>query len=65
MKTFTCYDCEQSFQSESREDILNQLYAHYMSEHKDVISSASETEKKAWMERFAKDWDEAKSVTDT
>ncbi len=62
MKKFICYDCEQTFQSETREDVLNQLYAHYMKEHAETITKASEDEKKAWMVKFEKDWGEAKEL---
>ena len=56
MKNFTCYDCKQSFEAATREDVLNLLYTHYMGEHKEIITGASEAEKKAWMERFERDW---------
>ncbi len=56
MKNITCYDCAVVFESETREDILNQLYTHYVAEHKAVITRVSEAEKAAWMERFEKDW---------
>ena len=53
MKKFTCYDCDQVFETGTREDILKQLYDHYMKDHKEIITGASEDEKKAWMARFA------------
>ena len=56
MKAITCYDCDQSFQAETREEVLNFLYEHYMKDHRAVITSASEEEKKAWMQRFEADW---------
>ena len=56
MKKISCYDCSESFDAETREDVLNQLYGHYMKEHQAVITGASTEEKKAWMERFEKDW---------
>ncbi len=56
MKTITCYDCDMQFQVETREEMLNHLYDHYMKDHAAVITGASEAEKKAWMERFEKDW---------
>ena len=62
MKTFKCYDCDGEFQAETREEILNQLYDHYMKEHKEIITGASEAEKKAWMEQFEKDWAELSEV---
>ena len=60
MKAFTCYDCEEAFQAASREEILGLLYEHYMKEHRGIITSARSAEKKAWMERFEKDWAAAK-----
>jgi len=51
-----CYDCDMRFQAESREDILNKLYEHYMKDHHDVIVGASDEEKKKWMEQFETDW---------
>lgn len=62
MKKFKCYDCEQTFEAETREDILNHLYEHYMKEHKEIITGASEEEKKVWMEKFDKDWVAAEEV---
>lgn len=62
MKKIKCYDCETEFQAETREEILGQLYDHYMKDHKEIITGASEDEKKAWMERFEKDWSSAEEV---
>jgi len=62
-KSFKCYDCPAEFEAVSREEILKTLYDHYMKDHKDIITSASEEEKKAWMEKFEKDWAEAPEVT--
>lgn len=62
MKIFNCYDCEIQFEGETREDVLNKLYAHYMSDHGEIITGATEDEKKAWMKQFEKDWIEAKEA---
>jgi len=59
MKQITCYNCENVFESETSEDILNQLFAHYMKDHPEVIPNASDEEKKAWMVQFNKDWEAA------
>lgn len=56
MKTIKCYDCDQSFEAETREDMLSHLYDHYMKEHHAIITGVDEAGKKAWMERFNKDW---------
>ena len=47
MKKFKCYDCEEEFEAETRDEILNVLYEHYMKEHKEIITGASEAKKKA------------------
>lgn len=62
LKTFKCYDCEGSFQAQTREEILDILYDHYMKEHTAIITGASAEEKKAWMERFEKDWAAAEAA---
>ena len=62
MKKFNCYDCEQSFKAETRDEVLGYLYDHYMKDHKEIITGNSEEEKKAWMVQFDKDWKEAKEA---
>lgn len=62
MKKIKCYNCEDIFESETQEDILNQLYAHYMSAHPDIIPNATDEEKQAWMVQFNKDWEAAEEV---
>lgn len=52
------------FQAVTREEILDQLYDHYMKEHNEIITNVSEEEKKAWMERFEKDWINAEEVSE-
>ena len=59
MKTVQCQHCEETFQAETREEILSTLYKHYMEAHAEVITRASEEEKKAWMEHFEKEWAQA------
>ena len=56
MKTLKCYDCEQQFKAATREELLGQLYDHYMKDHRDIITGADKAEKKRWMEQFEKDW---------
>ena len=56
MKTVQCQHCEGTFHAVTREEILKTLYAHYTEAHPDVIPNASDEEKKAWMERFEKQW---------
>lgn len=56
MKAIKCYECDIVFKSETRDDILNQLYSHYMEKHHAIITGASEQVKKDWMQRFQNDW---------
>lgn len=56
MKTIACPDCGGEFVAMSREEVLGILYDHYKSEHPEIINTATEAEKKAWMERFERDW---------
>ena len=56
MKKYNCHECTHEFQAETREDMLNLLYDHYIKDHNGVISNASEEEKKTWMARFDQDW---------
>lgn len=62
MKKIKCYDCDTEFQSETKEDVLNQMYTHYMDVHKEIITGVSEKEKKEWMDNFNKDWEGAEQV---
>ena len=56
MKQLTCYDCDMLFQAEFRDEMLGKMYDHYMKDHYNVITGASDAEKKAWMEQFERDW---------
>ncbi|MFT5849731.1 MAG: bis(5'-nucleosidyl)-tetraphosphatase [Patiriisocius sp.] len=62
MKTIKCYDCEADLHSETRAEILDALYEHYMKDHNDVIIGASGEAKKEWMVQFEKDWAAAENV---
>ena len=62
MKKFKCYDCESSFQADTREQILDVLYKHYMQNHHGIIANASDEEKIQWMGQFEKDWTSAEEI---
>lgn len=47
------------FEAETSMDMLEKMQPHYMKKHKEVITNASEEEKKAWMTQFTRDWDAA------
>ncbi len=59
MKTISCQECEGVFKAETREEMLTILYNHYIEEHPDTIANASAEERKTWMVRFEKEWDQA------
>jgi len=63
MKTIHCQHCEADFAAETKEEMLGILYDHYMKDHRKIITSVDETEKKAWMERFEADWNNATELT--
>ncbi|MAG91561.1 hypothetical protein CMO83_02695 [Candidatus Woesearchaeota archaeon] len=60
MKKFKCPDCDEVFESETSEEMLNLLQPHYMSKHADIMKNGTEEKQKAWMEKFYKDWEGAK-----
>jgi len=62
MKTIKCYECDTEFQAASREEMLGMLYDHYMKDHNEIITNVTEDEKKTWMAKFDKDWNEAKEA---
>ncbi len=62
MKKVSCYDCDLLFAAYTSENVLQQMYTHYMSEHKDIIMNVTEEGKKKWMERFNSDWDNAEEM---
>lgn len=62
MKKLKCYDCDEEFKAETREQMLDALYSHYMEIHKEIITGADEAEKKRWMAQFEKNWAEAELV---
>ena len=60
MKELKCPDCDRVFESETPQEMLKILQPHYMSEHQDVMKNGTEEKQKIWMEKFHKDWEEAK-----
>lgn len=62
MKTIECQHCGGQFRAQTREEIIGYLYDHYMKDHKEIITGVDEDGKKAWMERFEKDWAAALEV---
>jgi 23S rRNA U2552 (ribose-2'-O)-methylase RlmE/FtsJ len=62
MKKMICLDCDKEFQSQSKEDILNQMMPHYMEFHKEMIEGQNKESKNEWFSRFNKNWEEAEEV---
>jgi len=59
MKEMKCLDCEKTFKAETSDEMLKILMPHYMSEHAEIMKGNTDESKKAWMERFGKEWEEA------
>ena len=62
MKKLKCLDCEKTFKAQTSKDMLNQMHPHYMSEHQEIIKDGTDEKKKAWMEKFNKDWENAEEI---
>ena len=62
MKEMKCLDCDNTFKANSSDEMMKVMMPHYMSDHKDIMESGTEEKKKVWMEKFHKDWEEAKEV---
>jgi len=62
MKEMKCLDCEKTFKAETSKEMMDTMMPHYMEDHKDIMAEGTEETKKVWMEKFNKDWEEAKEV---
>ena len=64
MKKFKCYDCDETFESKTSEEMLKLLMPHYMSEHTEIINEEDPTgeKKEAWMKKFNEDWEAVEEV---
>ena len=62
MKRLKCLDCEEVFEAESSEEMLNKMQPHYMAEHKDIMAGADKNKQQAWFEKFNKNWEEAEEI---
>jgi len=60
MKKLKCLDCEEVFEAESSEEMMKKMQPHYMEKHKDIMDKGNDESKKVWMEKFNKNWEEAK-----
>lgn len=57
-----CYDCDKEFTAETADEILNQMYQHYMADHKEIIEGIDESQKDAWMKQFHKDFESTENI---
>ena len=62
MKKMQCIDCDEWFEAETKEAMMQVMHPHYMEKHQDVMAAANEEKKKAWFEEFNKRWEEAEEV---
>jgi len=62
MKKINCPDCDLEFQTETEKEALDAMHPHYMENHKEIISSANEEQKKEWMAAFHEKWEKAEEV---
>jgi len=59
MKEMKCPDCDEKFEAESAEEMMNAMMPHYKEKHAEMMEKGTEEDKKKWMEKFHKDWEEA------
>jgi hypothetical protein len=60
MKEMKCLDCDEMFEAETPEEMMEKMMPHYMSEHKEIMDKGTEESKAEWMKKFHKDWEVAK-----
>jgi len=57
MKKFKCPDCDEMFESETSEEMLNILMPHYMEKYHEIMAKGTEESKAVWMKQFHEDWE--------
>jgi len=62
MKEMKCLDCDETFKAESSEEMMKAMMPHYMSDHKELMAKGTEEDKKVWMGKFNKNWEEAEEI---
>jgi len=60
MKKMKCLDCEEEFEAQSSQAMMETMMPHYMEKHKEMMESGTADDKKVWMEKFHKNWEETK-----
>ncbi len=62
MKKMKCLDCNEMFEAETPDEMMNTMMPHYMKKHTDMMKGQNQETKKEWMQRFHKDWKAAKEI---
>ena len=62
MKEMSCLDCEEKFQAESPNEMMQTMLPHYMEKHKEIMETNTEESKNEWMDRFHKEWEQAEEI---
>lgn len=57
MKELKCPDCDETFESETFEEMLHLLQPHYMTQHADMMKSGTREEGRIWMKKFHEKWE--------
>jgi len=60
MKELKCLDCDETFEAETPQEMMQTMMPHYMEKHADIMANGTEEIKKVWMKQFYSNWEEAK-----
>lgn len=62
MKKILCLDCDMEFTADTAEEAMTNMLPHYKEVHAEIMAAGTEETKKAWMETFHKNWEEAEEI---
>jgi hypothetical protein len=62
MKKMKCLDCEDTFEAESEDEMMQKMHPHYMEKHKDIMEAGTEEKKEVWMKKFHEEWEKAEAI---
>jgi uncharacterized C2H2 Zn-finger protein len=62
MKEMKCPDCDKIFKANSPDEMMKAMHPHYMEDHAEIVKNGDEEQRKAWMEKFNKDFEDAEEV---
>lgn len=57
-----CLDCEEIFQAETQEDMMQEMMPHYKEVHAEMMNSGTEEKRMIWMSQFQDAWDNAEEI---